>query len=139
MIRINRNLSARQLRTFGLLWLLFFGFFAYRLWHTGWQTTGSALAAAALLVPLIGWWWLPLLRRAYLGLSYAVYPIGWLVSHLLLAIVYYGVLTPTGLGLRLLGKDLLQRRLDPQTKSNTASYWIERPPPPRPERYFRQF
>jgi hypothetical protein len=48
-----------------------------------------------------------------------------IVSPVALAILFYGVVMPTGLLMRLLGKDPLRLRLD----SRAASYWIERTPP----------
>ena len=51
-------------------------------------------------------------------------------------LLFYTVVTPTGLLLRLFGKDLLQLRRDP----NATSYWIERQPPgPAPESMRNQF
>ena len=41
----------------------------------------------------------------FLGWMYAAFPIGWTISHLLLLAVYYFVLTPVGLALRLTGRD----------------------------------
>jgi len=78
----------------------------------------------------------PALRRPiYLGWMYASYPIGWAVSHVLLAIIYFVVLTPVGLVVRVCGHDPMQRRFDRQA----ASYWIERQPGGDVKRYFRQF
>src|SRR4051812_12902288 len=37
------------------------------------------------------------LRPVFLGLTLATWPIGWLVSHLTLALLYYGVITPIAL------------------------------------------
>jgi hypothetical protein len=66
---------------------------------------------------------------------YAAYPIGWTISHLLLLIVYYVILTPVGLAMRLAGRDPLDRSPDPAAES----YWVRRTPPDSPARYFRQF
>jgi hypothetical protein len=65
----------------------------------------------------------------------AALPIGWTISHLVLGAVYYLVLTPIGLVMRLLGRDPMQRRFDRSAKS----YWIERTPRTDPSRHFRQF
>ena len=48
---------------------------------------------------------------------FAVFPIGWVVSHLLLGVVYFLVLTPIGLTLRALGRDPLERRFDQSASS----------------------
>jgi hypothetical protein len=58
-------------------------------------------------------------RRIYLGWMYAVYPIGWTISHVVMAIIYYFVITPVGLAVRLLRGDPLQRGFD----RAAVSYW----------------
>jgi hypothetical protein len=75
------------------------------------------------------------LRPLYIVLSVVGAPIGWLVSHVVLAVVYYGILTPIGLALRLCGRDPLRRKFDPQA----PSYWVDRPPARNVKSYFRQF
>ena len=55
-------------------------------------------------------------RLLYLGWMRVFYPIGWVVSHLLLAIVYYLVLTPIGLVMRLFGGDPMHRGFDRSAK-----------------------
>jgi len=71
------------------------------------------------------------LRRLYIGLSLATYPIGFVFSALVLVLIYYAILTPLGLILRVCGHDPLQRR-------PAASYWHKRPGPRAAASYFRQ-
>lgn len=78
---------------------------------------------------------LKLTHWIYIVATVAAFPIGWVISHLVMAIIYYGILTPLGLFFRLMGRDPLQRRLDPDAKS----YWIPHQPHNDPTRYFRQF
>jgi hypothetical protein len=66
---------------------------------------------------------------------YAAYPIGWVMSHVLLGIIYYGLFTPVGRLMRLFGYDPMERRFD----GAAASYWVEREPIRDPSSYFRQF
>ena len=77
----------------------------------------------------------PLRRPLYLGWMYVAFPIGWVISHVVLAIVYYLVFTGTGLVMRLLGRDPLQRRFEPDAQT----YWVEHRPGEDLARYFRQF
>ena len=63
------------------------------------------------------------------------FPIGWVISHLLLGLIYYGMFTPLALFFRLVGRDALKLKID----RNAASYWIETPTNPDPANYFRQF
>jgi Saxitoxin biosynthesis operon protein SxtJ len=71
------------------------------------------------------------LYRAWMA---AFFPVGWAVSHLLLAFVFFAVLTPTGLLMWLVGRDPLQRRWD----RSASSYWIPRRTTSDSRRYFRQ-
>ena len=50
--------------------------------------------------------------------------LGWIVSHAVLTVVYFAVVTPIALIGRLCGHDPLRLRLDP----DADSYWIERDP-----------
>lgn len=75
------------------------------------------------------------LRPVYFAFVVVAFPIGWVLSHVLLAVVFYGVFTPIGLVMRLLGRDPMQRRFD----SQADSYWAPHDPPKSPEDYFRQF
>ena len=71
---------------------------------------------------------------AYVGLSYATYPVGFVVSHAVLALVYFLALAPIGLTMRLLGHDPLSRKFEPGTKS----YWKPRDGKRTAESYFNQ-
>ena len=51
--------------------------------------------------------------------------IGSIVAPIVMAFVYFVTVLPTGLIMRLLGKDLLKQQLD----KNAKSYWIERKEP----------
>ena len=66
---------------------------------------------------------------------YAAFPIGWVISEVLLGLIFYLAFTPMGLVLRLLGHDPLQRRSDAKQRS----YWIAHDPGGDMARYFKQF
>ena len=51
--------------------------------------------------------------------------LGSIVAPIVMALVYFLTVLPTGLIMRLLGKDLLRQKLD----KNAKSYWIERSEP----------
>lgn len=136
VIEINKNPSRRELAWFGLLLLAFFGLIgALARWrfdsvgggNTLWQV-GAGLCLIYYAVP-------PLRKWLFLGWMYAAFPIGWTISHILLGIVFYLLLTPIGLIMRWSGRDLLHLRFEP-TK---ASYWVEHDPGEDSSRYFRQY
>lgn len=91
-------------------------------------TAGALLLAVYQAVP--AW-----RRRIYLGWMYAFHPLGLVTSTIVLAAVYYLVVTPIALVLRLTRRDPLERKFDP----NAHSYWQARERRRDPASYFRQF
>jgi hypothetical protein len=125
----------RMLRQFAGLWIVFFTGFAA--WHGAWRgrtAVGLALVALAFSIGVLGLVRPRAIRPIYIGWMFLTFPIGWLVSSIVMAIVYYGVFTPIGLAFRLLGRDALRRR-----PKKTDSYWQVKPPVTDIRRYFRQF
>ena len=136
MIEINWNPSRKELRVFAVLWMLFFCLVAGLIYvKTGSAVLSMAIGLIALIIDLIGLCLPGFLRRVYLVWMVAVFPIGWILSHVAIATVYYGVITPTGLIMRLLGRDALNCAWDP----SEDTYWQPRRDPDDAERYFRQF
>ncbi len=137
LIRINKDPSRRDLRLFAGVWLpLFFFFVGFQIWRkTGALVVAAevwAAAAAGCLVCLAS----PRAARAvYVGLSYVTFPIGFVVSHVVVAVTFFAVVTPVGLLLRLFGHDTLKRRFD----AGASTYWTKRLDRASAERYFRQY
>jgi hypothetical protein len=65
----------------------------------------------------------------------AAFPIGWTVSHVLMGVIYYLVVTPIGWLLRLAGRDSMGRTFD----RAASTYWVPHRPPESTDSYFRQF
>lgn len=135
LIRINRNLSRRQLAFFGVAWLVFFAMMGFFMHRGGGATAAVVLWAVAAAVPAIGWAWPSFMRAVYLGMIYITFPIGFVLSYLMLIAIYYFVVTPVGLAMRVVGYDPMSRRFDPAARS----YWAARQPPATTDRYFHQF
>lgn len=96
-----------------------------------WWAIGTA--GALLLAAVVGPGLLSPLKAVWHRIALLLHRI---VSWVALTLLFYSVVTLTGLVMRLLGKDLLSRRLD----RNAASYWIHRVPPgPEPESMGNQF
>jgi hypothetical protein len=134
LIRINRNPSGRQLAVFALAWLVFAAAAGAVLWHHGHLAAAASVWELAAAVPIIGVISRRLLRLIYLGLCYAAYPVGFVVSHVAVALVYYLALTPIGLTMRLLRYDPLKRAFD----RSAQTYWVRRGEKKPVENYFRQ-
>ncbi len=110
MIAIQWNPSEKQLRQFAGVWFpAFCGLGGWSIGHkTGhWSAVEIGWVLAGLLS--VGGLVLPaLIRPIFVGLILLTFPIGWVVSHLLLGLIFYGVVTPIGLILRIIGHDPLQ-------------------------------
>ena len=136
LVRINKNPSARDLNWFGALFAGFFGLLGLLSWRkSGMGPATEALFIVAVLVPLV-YYAIPAIRRPFFLLwMYVAFPIGFVLSHVILVVIYFLVFTPVAVILRLSGKDPLERRFDPQRKS----YWIEVSTGAETSRYFSQY
>jgi hypothetical protein len=135
LIEINRNPTRRQLGWFAGLWLVVLGMLGAAAWSRPAPGAAAALWFLAVAVPALGLLRPAVLRTIYLALAHATYPIGFAVSHVILAAVYFLVLTPIGLLVRLLGHDPLGLRRG----WSAGSFWQRRAPVTDRTRYFRQY
>jgi len=138
LIEINRNPSARELRQFGTIWLpaflLLVAAALVRRWHA--PILAAAVPAVLAAIAFVVAWAAPArLKPVFVGMMVATSPIGWLVSHLIMVVIYFVVLTPIGVLRRTFWGDALHRHFD----TTVDSYWIPRPPEEEPRRYFKQF
>ena len=128
---LNLRPTEKQLRQFGFVALVAFGILG--------MTLGSSVAyglwALGVLSALLSVLWPSGNRPLFVVLSLVAFPIGWALSHVVLALFFYGVLTPVGLLFRLLGRDPLDRAFDPERKS----YWVDLAEVTDKRDYFRQF
>ena len=136
IVQIDHNPSRRQLNVFGFIWLVFFGIVGgVVLRGSGSAKLAAGLWCLAVVVPVLGWTVPKFMRLVYVGMAYLAFPIGLVISFLILAMVYYVVVTPIGLAMRLFGHDPMHRRFDPHAKT----YWVPRQQQEDVSRYFRQF
>jgi hypothetical protein len=133
---IKSRATPRLLRQFAVLWLVALGLLAgLQGWLWERWAVAAVLAALAVGAGVPGVLWPRAVRWLYVGLCGATFPVGWVVSHLTLALVFYGLLTPLGLVFRLSGRDALGLR----AKADRDSYWEPRPAASDPPRYLRQY
>jgi hypothetical protein len=112
MIKIDWNPQNKQLRQFSAIWFpLFCGVigmmagYTIGSWHAVkvfWVICATAAVLGAFIPTLI--------RPVFLLLIVVTFPVGWLVSNLLLILIFYLVVTPIGLLLRVKGHDPLSLR-----------------------------
>jgi polyferredoxin len=145
LIEINYRPDRHTLRQFGVIALLAFGLLgALIFWRRaviGIPLGGATPVVAGVLWAIAGLSGLfslaaPGLNRfLYVGLVTITWPIGFVLSYLLMGIIFYLVITPVGLIFRLIGRDPLHRRFD----RRAGTYWVRHREPENVERYFRQY
>ena len=140
-VKLNWQPNRKELRQFGAVFLggfVFIGLVKY-LWPferfiTRDQTLGFWLIAIGLIVGAIGltgtrlalpFYW------AWLGIAFVM---GNIMSRLIIALIYYLIITPMGLLSRLVGRDPLQLK-----KPKGESYWRDLQFPKDNEAFERQF
>ena len=130
------NPTPRMLRQFAGLWLAILGGLA--LWRGiqhGWAVGSIAVAVITVAVGVIGWLWPRAIRPLFVGCMVLTFPIGWVVSRVILALIFFGLFTPLAWVFRWRGRDALHLRRDP----NSETFWLAQPATADPRRYFRQF
>ena len=145
MIEINLRPDVKTLRQFGFIAVVGFGFVA-AIAHFETLIFALGLGAAkpyvvAGFIGLAGYSGLFALiypkanLPVYVGLTVLSYPIGLVLSYVIMGTLFFGMITPTGLVMRMIGRDPLDRKFEPEAES----YWHDCRPARDKASYFRQF
>jgi hypothetical protein len=126
----------RILRQFAAMWIVFFGAIAaWQNFHYNRFGVAVALAILALTVGPLGLAWPRGIRPVFVGWMTLAAPIGWVVSHIVLAAIFYGVFTPVALFFRFIRRDALGLR----SQSGAKTYWRARIAAKDNVQYLRQY
>ena len=108
----------------------------------GWLKTGGWKIQPALIIGGTGFaiglvlLALPVIARPFYVVWYGLAcAIGLVVGNILLAVVFYILITGVGIAMRLVGRRSISKRLDKQA----TTYWKDAKPVTDPQRYYRQF
>jgi hypothetical protein len=145
LVDINLNPDERTLRQFGIIALVGFGALAALAYYEKLLFSfglGEArvplavtLAALGLLAALFSLLAPRLNRFLFVGLSLLAYPIGFVLSYLIMGALFFLIIGPVAVFFRLLGRDSMQRSYDPKA----SSYWSPAGPRRSKESYFHQY
>ena len=105
------NNQPRKIREFGLILALILVSIGYLHYRKDNFNISSYLAIASgfmLFISLVSY---RLVLPIYLFLTTIAKIIGWINTRLLLSMIFYAIFTPIGLFLRIVGKDLLARKI----------------------------
>lgn len=136
MIEIKTEFTRRERLLFGPLFACFTGIVLLLLLRS-FQRVSLVYALGIVAVILIGVYYaVPAWQnRIYSGWLIMMSPIGFVASYLVLALLYFCVLTPIGILMRSVGYDPLKRKLD----NGADTYWVRRERQRKRGDYFRQF
>ena len=120
------EVTKKTLRQFGLMVggiFLFIGLWpfvwrqeAVRFWAV---VPGSLLAVAGLIMPSV-------LKQVYQGWMWVGHVMGWVNTRIILGVLFYVVVTPMGLVMKLTGRDPMRREFEPDAQT----YRVIRQPRP---------
>ena len=128
-------LDRKALRNFGLLMACVLLLAGGWLWWKA-AASGPWVLGAAALLALIGLAVPAALKPFYKGWMILAVIMGWVMTRVVLTLVYYLVLTPIGFLGRIFGEQFLHLK----KSGETTSYWIRRSGTPREKSdYERQF
>src|SRR5262245_28616912 len=122
----HQEITKRTLRQFGLMVggiFLLIGLWPFvcrqdpvRLWAV---VLGTVLVAAGVAIPGI-------LQEIYKGWMFVGHVLGWINTRIILGVLFYGIVTPMGVVMRLAGRDPMRRGFDPEAQT----YRVNRQPRP---------
>jgi hypothetical protein len=126
----------RVLRQFAVAWLVIVGSLGVNHWLSrGNVRVGVVLLAVAMVVGTAGVLRPQAIRWIFVVASIAAFPVGWVVSQLMLLMIFAVVITPVALLFKIIGRDRLWRKRTPERKT----YWKPKTPTHDVRRYLRQY
>jgi hypothetical protein len=126
----------RILRQFAAIWILFFGTIAARQeFHHNRHGLAILFAVLAVTIGPLGLAWPRVIKPVFVGWMALAYPIGWVVSRVVLGVIFYGLFTPVACVFRLIGRDALALKSQP----TAVTYWRPKPGAVDQSQYLRQF
>lgn len=142
LVEINWSPDRKKMRHFGITLLIGFSLFGLLLVGLaarrgeGWSLTPFFVASGIGCLVFLSSMLLPgslglLFYRAWMGLAVIM---GTIVAPVVISLLYFLVMTPIGLLLRLSGKDFMLRR-----REGRKTFWQPLEPPKGKESYERQF
>jgi len=131
---IQFNPSHKTLRQFAGLLLIVFSLLAIiEVQYRHRPQLALVYGALAIVLGPLGLVQPRMMRPIWVAWSVVAFPIGWVVSTVFLAVLFYAVFAPIGFVFRLTGRDVLGLR-----RAEVGTYWKPRPAAREKRQYFRQ-
>ena len=112
--------TPKQLREFGVVMAIFFGIISFLIYRKGGHfQTPAAVSSAFLIFGIIAPKLLLPLQKIWMTLAVVI---GFFMSHVILGILFFFLMTPMAFAARIFGKKFLDDHKDLET-----TYWIDHP------------
>lgn len=145
LVEINVNPDRKTLRQFGVIAFVGFGILAALAYYeklifsfglgdarmplvTSFVLVGSVALLFSLVYPKAN-------RILYVGLALLAFPIGFVLSYVIMGTLFFLVIGPFAVLFRLFGRDSMHRDYEP----SAPTYWQPAKPPRDKESYFHQY
>lgn len=145
LVEIDFNPDARTLRQFGVIAFAGFGtlaglaFYEKLLFSFGLGDARVPIAAAFMALGTIALSFsaiAPSANRAlYVGLALLTFPVGLVLSYVIMGALFFLIIAPIAVLRRVLGSDPMHRRYDP----DAPTYWVPAGPRRAKDSYFHQY
>jgi hypothetical protein len=144
VLEVRRNPSKHELNWFGVVVFVMMGFLGFIAWGKGhliFKTGGAppimsyVFWGIGVVLPVVYYAIPPLRKKLYVGFMYVLYPIGFVMSHIILGAIYFLMFTPVGFVMRRFGYDPMNKRYAPEA----TTYFHDHVTGGDAPRYFRQF
>jgi hypothetical protein len=145
MVEINWNPDDQTLRQFGWIAVGGFGLIALLAWTErlifagGLGSARPVVAAVAVGLALLSGFFSLVAPRAnrllFVGLSLITFPIGFVLSYVILGTLFFGLFAPVAVFFKLTGRDPMHRSYDP----DATTYWSDARPARPAADYFKQY
>jgi MFS family permease len=145
LVEINFNPDRKTLRQFGVIAFVGFGVLAALAYYerlifsfglgevrVPLAMTFAALGTIAALFSVV----VPQANRVlYVGLTLLAFPIGFVLSYVIMGTLFFLIIGPIAVFFRLFGRDSMHRGYD----QSASTYWLEARPARDKESYFHQY
>ncbi|MGC4003407.1 MAG: SxtJ family membrane protein [Pirellulales bacterium] len=137
LLKLNTNPGDRELRQFAAIWFpamcAVFAALAYFRWDA--PNVAWGFGIAAVVVAVVGSMFPKAIAPLFVVLMIVTFPIGFVVSHILVGALFFLLITPLGWALRLFGHDPLALRRD----GTSETYWLPHRQRKDLSSYFKQY
>lgn len=117
-MKINRD--KKQIRTFGFGAAVILTTLALWNFYKGSPTSPVIFLVIGIILGILALFFPSAIKPVYIVFMKVAHILGWINTRILLAFIFYVILTPIGLIMRIFGKDFLDESIDPARKS----YWV---------------